>query len=97
MQRIVEHGRCAACGRVAPAAPSVVASVAGLTVGYLCADCPPWDADETFRAFDAEVRERYAGLPIRFAFWPQWAASPGDRHADGAASLLAKQGRYDAR
>lgn len=64
------RGRCAACDRITPDDPSVVAIVAGEPVGYLCAACPPWDEDELFRPFAARVGERYAGLPIAFVFRP---------------------------
>jgi hypothetical protein len=90
LEQYLGGARCAACGRHAPAGPAVVASVAGLAVAYLCADCPPWDEGEQFRAFEAAVCGRYAGLPVRFAFWPQ----SGERHpSDGAPGPIARPGR----
>jgi len=64
------EGRCANCNRFAPNDPSVVLTVAGEPVAYLCASCLPWDEDELFRQFEAAMRARYAGFPLAFAFWP---------------------------
>jgi hypothetical protein len=68
--RLGVEGRCANCGRFAPNDPSVILTVAGEAVAYLCASCLPWDEDELFRQFEAGMHERYAGLPLAFAFWP---------------------------